>query len=267
MLTALNKKKQKVIGWEAKKEDIYFCPSCEEKLILRQGEIKVHHFAHIAETQCQYKINETEEHLWMEKKLYQKFVNSNLYKDAELEYRIGNQIADIYLINGNNRKIAVECQISNLDIAEFRRKTAYYSYQGIYSLWIFSGNSELEKRFIKLVHTRGSKLNYTSTEVDLKCHRWYYGRFYYFYNDNVYAIHFHPIENWVPSSCDECIEQPHCSYRDPAQCVKYKPGYFRRPRALREVSIYPVNNMKLVCIDRKDKLRIAKFNEPAWWKI
>lgn len=274
MLTAHNEKKQKIIGWDARKGDVYYCPSCEEKLILRQGEIKVHHFAHVAETKCQYEVGETQEHLWMKKYLYQKFIDSNLYKDVELEYKTGNQIADIYLVNSRDKKIAVECQISSLDIAEFRRKTAYYSYQGIYTLWIFSGNNELEKRLIKLVYTKGSRLNYTSCEVDLKCHRWYYGRFYYFYNDNIYAIHFHPIENWVPSSCDECLEQFKCPHTNPAQCPKYRAGYFRRPRALKEISIhlvYPTpasrGGMRLVCIDRKDKLRIAKFNEPTWWKV
>lgn len=199
--------------------------------------------------------------------LYQEFSNSNLYKDIQLEYRVEDQIADIYLVNKLDKRIVIECQVSNLDIAEFRKKTAYYSYQGIYTIWIFSGKSELDRCLIKLVHTNGSRLNYTSSEVERKCHRWYYGRIYYFYNERIYAVHFHPIESWVPSSCDECLGQAQCPYTDPAKCPRYKTGYFRRPEALREISIYPVSNLRLVCIDRKDKLRIAKFNEPTWWKI
>lgn len=267
MLTAVSDKGEKVVGWKADKKNSYYCPSCEEKLILRQGEIKVHHFSHIAETKCLYTVGETEEHLWMKKFLYQEFSKVNFYKDIELEYKVGNQISDIYLVNGQDKKISVECQVSSLDIAEFRKKTAYYSYQGIYTLWIFSGNSELDKRLIKLVHTKGARLNYTSSEVERKCHRWYYGRIYYFYNDKIYAVHFHPVEKWVPSSCDECLEQSRCPYPDPTQCPKYKTGYFCRPQALREVSVYPVNNLRLVCTDRKDRLRIAKFNEPTWWKV
>lgn len=267
MLTAVNDKGQKVVGWEANKENSYYCPSCEEKLIIRQGEIKIHHFAHVAETKCQYGTGETEEHLLMKKSLYQKFLKTNLYKEVQLEHRLGEQVADIHLLNGQNKKIVAECQVSDLDIAEFKKKTASYSYQGIYTLWIFSGNTELDKRLIKLIHTNGSKLNYTSSEVERKCHRWYYGRIYYFYNDCIYAIHFHPVERWVPSSCDECLEQTNCPYPEPKKCPKYRTGYFHKPQTLREISIYPINSLRLVCIDRKDKLRIAKFNEPHWWHI
>lgn len=220
-----------------------------------------------AETECRYTGGETEEHLWMKKSLFQEFSNTNLYKYIELEYRVEGRIADIYLVNRLGRKVAVECQVSNLDITEFRKKTAFYSYKGIYTIWIFGGNIDLDRRLIKLVHTNGSRLSYQSSETERKCHRWYYGRIYYFYNDKIYAVHFHPIENWSPSSCDECLEQAQCQYPVPSDCPKYKPGYFHRPSAQREISIYPVDNLRLVCIDRKDKLRIAKFNEPAWWKI
>lgn len=271
MITAISDKGERVAGWKADKTNSYYCPGCEEKLILRQGEIKVHHFAHIAEGTCEYIANETEQHLWMKQYFYNELSKSNLYKKIELEYRVGDKIADLYIINAQDKHVAIECQVSNLDIAEFRKKIAYYSYKGIYSLWVFSGDSELDKRFIKLVNTRGSRLNYKSSEVERRCHRWYYGRFYYFYNDKIYAVHLHPVERWIPSSCEECLNEPACPRKDvpksAAQCDKYTSGYFVRPKELREISIYPVDNLKLACVDRKDRLRIAKFNEPAWWMI
>lgn len=267
MLTAITNKGEKTVGWKADKKESYYCPSCEEKLILRQGEIKVHHFAHTTETECGYMAGETEEHLWMKMYLYEEFSKSNLFKKIEPEYRIEDRISDIYLVNKQDKQIAVECQISNLDINEFRKKTAYYSYKGIYSLWIFSENNELDKRLIRLVNTNGSRLNYTPSEIEKRCHRWFYGRFYYFYNDKIYAIHLHPIEKWVPSSCEECLDEPSCTNKNQGECAKYSPGYFYRAKESREVSIYSVNNFRMMCVDRKDKLRIAKFNEPVWWKI
>lgn len=267
MLTAINDKGQRVIGWEANKENSYYCPSCEEKLIIRQGEIKIHHFAHVAETKCKYGIGETEEHLLMKKSLYQKFLHCNLYKNVQLEHRLGEHIADIYLQNRQGKRIVVECQVSDIDILEFKKRTASYSYQEIYTLWIFSGNTELDKRLIKLIHTKGSRLNYTSSEVERKCHRWYYGRIYYFYNDNIYAIHLHQVNKWVPSSCDECLQEVNCPYPKRETCPRYKTGYFRKSHTLREISIYPITDLRLVCIDRKDRLRVAKFNEPNWWNI
>lgn len=267
MITAISEKGEKTVGWEADKTNSYYCPGCEERLILRQGEIKVHHFAHIAESKCSYTAGETETHLWMKKFLYHEFAKSNLCKTVDIEHRVDDRIADIHIVNRQDKEIAVECQVSNIDVVEFRKKIAYYSYKGIYSLWIFSGNNELDKRLIKLVNTRDARLNYTSSETERRCHRWYYGRFYYFYNDKIYAVHMHPVERWVPSSCEECLSEPYCKNKDSGECEKYRNGYFVRAKENREVSVYPVNILKLTCIERKDRLRIAKFNEPAWWKI
>jgi len=203
----------------------------------------------------------------MKKVIYQTLVNSALCKDIAIEYPIGDRIADIFLKNSQGKEVAIECPSSSLDILEFRKKIAYYSYKGIYGLWIFSGNTELDKRLVKLVHARGARLYYKSTELERRCHKWYYGRFYYFYNNTVYAVHLHPIEKWVASSCDECIDESRCEYPERADCPKYSEGHFQKPKELREISIYPVTNFRLMCVDRKDKLRIAKFNEPTWWKV
>ena len=267
MLTAINSNREKVIGWDADRRDSYYCPECSQKLILRQGDVKVHHFAHQAGSFCRYCDGETEEHLLLKKMMYYLFRESGLYKEIRLEHRIGNQIADLYLKNNRGRSIAVECQVSDLDIAEFRRRTASYSYKGLYVLWVFAVNTELNKRFLKLIHNRSSRLNYQATEVERKCHRWFYGRFYYSYNERIYAVHLHSVKKWVPSSCDECLDQGQCPYPEPRQCPKYRDGYFRKPGTLREISVHPVNDMKLLCVDRKDRLKIAKFNEPSWWKV
>lgn len=267
MLVAKNIVGEKIIGWEANKDESYYCPSCEEELVLRQGEIKIHHFSHMAETGCAYSVGETQKHILMKKNIYQILQNSNHYKKIELEYKIDDKIADVYLINRSNKKIAVECQVSPLDIIEFRKKTAYYSYRDVYVLWVFSGNTVLDKLILKLANTKDGRLNYRSTEVERKCHRWYYGRMYYFYNGQIYAIHFYPVERWIPDSCDECLDQVQCRFKNPKECQKYSMGYFNKPKSLKEISICHIKNVKLDCIDRKDRLRIAKFNEPAWWKI
>lgn len=267
MLTAVNDNGEKIIGWNGDKRNNYYCPECSQQLILRQGDVKVHHFSHNPESGCCYADGESEEHLLLKESLYHLFRESGLYKEIRLEHRIGNQIADLYLKNRQDKGIAIECQVSDLDIAEFRRRTASYSYKGLYVLWVFAVNTELNKRFLKLVNSRGSRLNYRSAEVERKCHRWFYGRFYYSYNSRIYAVHLHSLKRWIPSSCDECLDQGQCPYPAPAQCPKYRGGYFRKPGSLREISIYPVRNMKLMCIDRKDRLRVAKFNEPSWWKV
>ncbi len=267
MLTAVDKDGVQTVGWEAERESFYYCPDCKEQLLLRQGEIKVHHFAHLAETQCKYGSNESELHLWVKKSLYQWFSQSSLYKQVSLERQCGDFIADLLLENKRSQKIAVECQVSNIEIDDFRKKTAKYSYQGIFTLWVFAGDARLDKNLLQLVHSPGSRLRFLTDPVQRKCHRWYYGKIYYFYNNNLYAIHFHSQDRWQPGSCEECLRQPNCSYPNPRQCPQYRPGYMRKPKSLREISIYPIDRARLSCILRPDRLRIARFNEPAWWKV
>jgi len=266
MLTALDKKGNRIPGWKARTEEAYYCPECKEHVVLKKGAIKVYHFAHIQESSCQYSTGETELHLRMKRFLCEKFIESCLYKKIELEYKIDKCIADLYLQDKQDREVAIECQVSPLDIDDFRKKTAYYSYRNIYSLWIFSGNKKMDECLPKLAHNYGAKLNYLADEVERKCHRWFYGRIYYFYNDKIYAVHFHPIEKWIPSSCEECRDDIRCPYSDRAKCPKYKPGHFRRPKALREISIHLIIPSRLVCVQRKDRMKIAGFGESNWWK-
>lgn len=267
MLTAIDKDGARIVGWEAAREKFYYCPDCKEQLLLRQGEIKVHHFAHLAEAACKYGSQESELHLWLKKNFYQWFTVSSLYKHVDLECRIGDFIADLLLENKRSQRIAVECQCSNIEIDYFRKKTAYYSYQGIFTLWVFAGNALLDKCLVKLVHSPGSRLRYSTDPLQRKCHRWYYGKIYYFYNDNLYAIHFHSQERWQPGSCEECLQQTNCPYPNLRQCPQFRPGYMRKAKSLREISIYPIDQARLICILRPDRLRIARFNEPTWWKV
>ena len=46
-----------VFGQDAIKENEYICPSCEEKVILKKGRIKIHHFAHKSDSECLFICN------------------------------------------------------------------------------------------------------------------------------------------------------------------------------------------------------------------
>jgi len=203
----------------------------------------------------------------MKNELHDRFCKAALFQDISLEHELGEYKTDIFLKNKRLQSIAVTCHNSSITVAEFRKKTAYYSYQEVFNLWIFTGDVELDKCLIKLIHSPGSRLRYDTNELQRKCHRWYYGKIYYFYRGKIYAIHFHPLTRWQPGSCDECLQQDSCGYVDRRQCPQYREGYFRSSKTLREISVYHVEQLKIMCVLRKDRLRIAKFNEPAWWKI
>lgn len=52
MLFALDKDANKVYIENAKRNQEYFCPCCGSKLILKLGDIRIHHFSHTSERIC-----------------------------------------------------------------------------------------------------------------------------------------------------------------------------------------------------------------------
>ena len=53
----------------ANKKDLYICPECNKDLILRQGEIRIHHFSHKVENiKCYHYTNPSETQIHKEAK-------------------------------------------------------------------------------------------------------------------------------------------------------------------------------------------------------
>jgi hypothetical protein len=134
---AFNKERKLINPKDAVKNEDYFCPSCYELVVLRQGKIKVAHFAHKATNICNQEtiIHKTAKLLvqkvvkdWVETKsnspvlericqICYSSVNQNLpekVEDAILEYRLSDgSIADIALIVNNTAKAAIEIKVTH----------------------------------------------------------------------------------------------------------------------------------------------------------
>jgi ssDNA-binding Zn-finger/Zn-ribbon topoisomerase 1 len=65
LMGAFNNKKQYTMPQNAMKNEIYKCPECDGELILRQGNIRAHHFSHKQNSTCTYleKPSESFQHL------------------------------------------------------------------------------------------------------------------------------------------------------------------------------------------------------------
>jgi hypothetical protein len=65
IMGAFNKDKQYTIPQNAIKGQTYECPECKEELVLKKGNIRVHHFSHKKDTSCKYldKPSESYQHL------------------------------------------------------------------------------------------------------------------------------------------------------------------------------------------------------------
>lgn len=56
-------------------DDDYYCPNYDAKVVLRNGLVKIPHFAHLSRTSCQY-AGESQLHLQMKKQIYQYIIKT-----------------------------------------------------------------------------------------------------------------------------------------------------------------------------------------------
>ena len=107
MLTAIDENGQVVNLLEIEVKELtgkYFCPSCKSELFIKNGEIKMPHFAHKSLKACDLWLeNESEQHLGLKKALYQWFKKTD---KVEIEAYIPEfkQRPDLLV----NDKIAIE---------------------------------------------------------------------------------------------------------------------------------------------------------------
>jgi hypothetical protein len=162
--------KHYILPEKALKGNLYTCVECNQKVILRQGDIRVHHFAHLnPTTKCKYYENpgesETHKHAklllkkWLEEKrlitLHWNCQNDTPigfcrireeydieYKDGDeviVEYRDVNKkyIADIAVINNGNIRYIIEVKQSHRTTTNCRPEPwfeveAKYVSEGLY---------------------------------------------------------------------------------------------------------------------------------------
>jgi len=82
---------------------------------------------------------ETIEHKTMKVFWYLMFPKFNPISIKKLEYKIGDQIADLYFELTNGKKDVIECQNSQISKRKLIERTKKYTHKNIYVLWIFNG--------------------------------------------------------------------------------------------------------------------------------
>lgn len=138
MFTAINQlSKKKVLADEVEKSDGPFsCESCKNEVVLRQGYVRIEHFAHKSDSACNY-AGESEEHLQMNREIYA-HLNATLKGKViaiEMEKHLGDVRPDIY-VQGKQKNIAIEVQVSALTPAQIIYRTSRYAAKDIYVLWV-----------------------------------------------------------------------------------------------------------------------------------
>lgn len=193
MLTALNiKSGEKAIASKSIKSDgIFVCPFCQSEVILKQGSIKIAHFAHKPPSSCEYGSGESELHRRCKEEIYTslQFIP---WLNCELEKPIGVVRPDIYMESKSGRKIAIEVQLSSLSLDRISFRTEQYNRLGVYVLWLpVLNESKLANR----------PYRYSPSAWEKWLHTLYFGKVYYWNGGlNVKPIHFNEHNHWVEES-------------------------------------------------------------------
>lgn len=130
MLLAVDQQRQAVLAEMAVKGATYRCPNCREPVILRQGAVKLSHFAHRRHSECSQAFSEGEsrEHLLGKRQLYDLF-----RPHVRLEVYLPGLKQRPDLLVG---RTAVEYQCSPLDFQRFMDRTAGYLDNDYHPVWI-----------------------------------------------------------------------------------------------------------------------------------
>lgn len=132
MLIARTNKGVRIAAKNASRNEMYYCPGCHERLILKKGSVKVAHFSHGAHSLCRLQEEpETAEHLSGKWQLAQMFNG-----DLEVYLPEISQRPDVLFRSKKHRSIALEFQCSNITQQSLSERNAGYQRVKIHPIWL-----------------------------------------------------------------------------------------------------------------------------------
>ncbi|UCD02158.1 MAG: hypothetical protein JSV23_03850 [Promethearchaeota archaeon] len=184
---------------------------------------------------------ETIEHKTMKAYWYVMFPKFNPVLIKRLEYKIGDQIADVYFELSNGKKIVIECQNSQISKRILVERTKNYTSKGIYVLWIFNGHGTC-------VSDKKNPRNEDEVGIlgmEKRVHSLYGGRVYYMnivgkkVIDAPYTLHFTPL------------------FKHKSSEYNYF-GYDKYYRDKRSVTLGKIPSYQILCVKNKG-YKLARF--------
>lgn len=121
---------------EIRKKQLFFCPACNERVVLKVGEVIVPHFAHIKNQSCDvFSEGETRAHLKGKHLLYNWYKKQSQPVLLEPYIRVIRQRPDL-LLKQRQKYVAIEFQCSPIQSTYIRRRTKGYNRLNMDVLWI-----------------------------------------------------------------------------------------------------------------------------------
>lgn len=212
MLTAINAQQKKCIAWQVeKKEKPFYCPKCNGEVILKKGNVKIHHFAHKSPISCAFGVGESQQHMLVKKNIYEALLKEPNCTKCELERTTLNGVRPDISLKINNSYVAIEIQHSTIDIETIIQRFQRYSKLNIYLIWILTDNKP------KIVSRDLKDENFTENicrpkDWEKYLHAMYFGRLYYWqYDAFVKPFHLNSYQykidsgNWIEEN-EELME-------------------------------------------------------------
>ncbi|MGG3736754.1 competence protein CoiA [Aeribacillus pallidus] len=132
-----------------RKKYSFYCPGCHEPVMLKIGQVKSPHFAHVRKRCDCWSEGETDQHLQGKWLLYQWLQSQNDH--VYLEKAIGQtrQRPDLFI--SSHSSYAIEYQCATIPISIFITRTNQYNQLGICPVWIYGHPLTEIARFPEMV--------------------------------------------------------------------------------------------------------------------
>lgn len=149
------------------RNELFYCPHCKDKVIIRAGPKVIPHFAHLPKSSCRMNGTGESKYHQQAKLLLYAWLQGQSFQKVYLEKYIPKikQRPDI-LIETGSRVIAVEFQSATISPNDIYARNDGYARANIFPLWIL-GKNQLPKRHRSAFH---HELN-TFTQIFIKQYR------------------------------------------------------------------------------------------------
>lgn len=155
-----------------RESETFLCPSCKKTVLLRIGNHRIPHFAHVKKSDCDsFSEGESAYHLEGKVQLYEWLTHQGYSPELEPYFKKVKQRPDLFVCN-QKYQYTIEFQCSALDSNRFKERTENYILNGFSPLWILGGKrlkqtsnnrftlSTFDWMFTKLINKKPSLLYY-----------------------------------------------------------------------------------------------------------
>ena len=179
MLRAVNKSEKSFLAFDTNKDEKpFYCPACMGEVVLKKGNVKIHHFAHKPDASCDYGKGESELHYRTKIEIYESLKQQPNCRKCEIERHLGTVRPDISLYV-NDIPVAIEIQKSNISIPIIIKRMEEYTKKGIAVVWVIPAIGPV----VKWHYAAAQSLCYPS-KWELYLHSLFGNRLYFYYGED-----------------------------------------------------------------------------------